>query len=130
MTVIVTFSLPASQFVLGKALQEAPALEVELEQMVPAGSATIRYFWVDGEDRGPFDAVLDREPELTSFEVIDELDDRWLYRVEWDPSIDTFVQMIVAHEAVLQVASGDRESWEFQPSISRRQPAIGVSHRV
>lgn len=114
MTVIVTFSLPASQFVLGKALQEAPTLEVELEQMIPTGVATIPYFWVSGDDREPFDAVLAREPELASFEVIDELDGRWLYRAEWEPSIDTFVQAIVTHEAVLQKAGGDDDSWEFQ----------------
>lgn len=114
MSVIAEFSVPASQFVLGKALLEAPDLEVEIERMIPTGDAVIPYFWVVGEGREQFEAVLAREPELSGFEAVDEIDDRTLYRIEWDPTVDTFVQTIVIHDGVLQRATGDEESWEFQ----------------
>lgn len=114
MSVIAEFSIPASQFVLGKALQEAPDLEVELEQMIPVGKKTIPYFWIVGENRDRVDAVLAEEPELTDYEVVDELDNRTLYRVEWNPEVDTFIQAIVNHDAVLQEADGDSNSWVFQ----------------
>lgn len=81
---------------------------------MPAGKATIPYVWVTGEDREQFDSVLEREQELTEFEAIDEIDSQTLYRVEWDPSVDTFVQMIARHDGVLMQASGDDEVWEFQ----------------
>ena len=114
MSVIATFSVPAADFILGKALQEVEGITVELEQMIPLGGATIPYFWVIGEGRERFDAVLRNEPELTAFEVIDTVGDRKLYRAEWDSSIDSFVQTMVSFDAALQEASGNGESWSFQ----------------
>lgn len=114
MSVIVEFSIPGEEFILGRALQEAPGLSVELEKMIPTGNTAIPYFWVVGENRELFDAVLEHDPELSEFEVIDELDGRRLYRAEWDPSADTFIQTIVDHDAILQEAGGDAESWGFQ----------------
>lgn len=114
MTVIVEFSIPGEDFILGRALQETEGLSVELEKMIPTGGSAIPYFWVLGEDKSQFDAVLRREPELSDFEVIDELDGRWLYRAEWDSSVDTFVQRLVEHDAILQEADGDATAWTFQ----------------
>lgn len=114
MSVIAEFSIPAEDFVLGRALRETEGLAVELEKMIPTGNATIPYFWVTGEGNEAFDRVLEREPELTSFKVVDEIDDRVLYRAKWDTSRNTFVQAIDEHDAVLQEAGGDAEAWEFQ----------------
>lgn len=114
MSVIVEFSIPAEEFILGKALQQTSGLSVELEKMIPTSGASIPYFWVIGEQRDEFDAVLQQEPELKNFETIDEIDGRRLYRAEWDPAVDTFVQAIVEHDIVLLEAGGDVAAWEFQ----------------
>lgn len=82
--------------------------------MIPTGTTAIPYFLAFGEDKEAFDAVLERERELTEFEVIDELDGWWLHRAGWDPSADTFVQTMVTHDAILQEAGGDADSWTFQ----------------
>lgn len=114
MSVIAEFSVSASDFTLGRALQTAPELTVEIDTMVPVDSGAVPYFWVVGEERGAFDAVLEREPALDGFTVVDELDGRTLYRVAWDHSADTIVQMMVSHDVVLQDARGDASSWTFQ----------------
>lgn len=114
MSVITDFSIAGSDFVLGKALQEAPNVTIEFDRMIPVDNRVMPYFWVIGEDRGRFDAVLEREPELSKFTALDEVDDRTLYRAEWDPSVDTFVQAMVEYDVVLQEASGDADSWQFQ----------------
>lgn len=114
MSVIVDFSIPADDFVLGKALQRTAGLSVELEKMIPTGDAAIPYFWVVGEGTEQFDEVLRNEPELSTFDVVDELDGQRLYRTEWNRSTDTFVQQIVDSDAILQEAGGDAESWQFQ----------------
>lgn len=114
MSIIAEFSIPASDFVLGKALKAAPTLTVEIEKVIPLESDVIPYFWVVGDDRADFEDVLEQEPELSTFTVMDSLDNRTLYRVEWDSSVDTFVQTLVSHDAVLQGADGDAESWTFQ----------------
>lgn len=114
MSVIVEFSIPVEEFLLGKALRETSGLSVELEQMIPTGGEAIAYFWVVGEENDRFNEVFEREPELSTFEVIDQLEGRWLYRAEWEPSADTFVQTMVTHDVVLQEADGDTDSWTFQ----------------
>lgn len=114
MNVIVDYSIPAPQFLLGRAIQNAPALEIELERMVPTGATAIPYFWVLDGDREQFERVLDREPGLTEYEDVDELDDRTLYRAEWNPTDETFVRALIEHDAVLQQGRGDAESWEFR----------------
>lgn len=114
MSVITEFSIPAEEFVLGRALQESEELSVELDQMIPTSETTVPYVWVVGEGRDEFDAVLDGAPELSDFEVVDELDDRTLYRVEWAEGNDTFLQAIVVHDVALLEADGDADAWEFQ----------------
>ena len=114
MSVIVEFSIPAEEFILGKALQQTSGLSVELEKMIPTSGASIPYFWVIGEERDEFDAILEQEPELKNFETIDEIDGRRLYRTEWDSAVDTFVQAIVEYDIVLLEAGGDVDVWEFQ----------------
>lgn len=113
-SVIAVFSIPGSAFVLGRALGEAPGLAVEMEKVVPTGTAVVPYFWVVGTDRADFDAVLAREPGIASFEVVDELEDRALYRVEWNMDVDSIVRVVVEHDAVLQEAGGDADTWTFQ----------------
>lgn len=114
MSVIAEFSISAADFVLGKALQNAPHLEVELDKMIPVDAGAIPYFWVSGDDRSEFEATLEREPDLESFAAVDELEDRTLYRAEWDRSVDSFVQTLVQSDVVMQEASGDAETWVFQ----------------
>lgn len=114
MSVIVEFSIPAEEFALGRALAEAPMLSVEIDKMVPTGDETFPYFWVIGDERDRFDAVLEGEPEIREFEAVDELDTRTLYRAEWNLDADTFLRAMVEHDAVLQEAGGDADTWEFQ----------------
>ena len=114
MSVIAEFSIPAEDFILGKAIQQTTGLSVEIEKMIPMETDIIPYFWVIGEERSRFDAVLEREPELSKFEIVDELNDRELYRAEWEPSVDTFVQEIVKYNATLQEAEGNADVWMFQ----------------
>ena len=114
MSVIAEFSIPAEDFILGKAIQQTTGLSVEIEKMIPMETDIIPYFWVIGEGRSQFNAVLEREPELSKFEIVDELDDRELYRAEWEPSVDTFIQQVVKYDAILQEAEGNADAWMFQ----------------
>lgn len=114
MSVIAEFSVPASDFVLGRALSEAAWLAIEIEQAIPTGGATVPYFWVVGDDEGAVEDVLERDPGLSGYEVVDELDDRRLYRATWDAAADTLLQVIASHDVVLLEAGGDADSWRFK----------------
>ncbi len=118
MSVIVQFSIPAEDFSLGRGIQQATDVSVELEKMIPSGDSAIPYFWVIGENQSTFDAILDQEPEISTYAVVDELNGRRLYRAEWDHTVDSFVQAIADHDVVLQEANGGSETWTFQLRFS------------
>lgn len=114
MSVIVEFSIPAADFVLGRALQQTSGLSIELERVVPTGDVVAPYVWVNGEGHDAFDAVLTDSTEVESFAVVDEIEGQHLYRVEWRASADTLLQTITAYDVVLQEVHGDDERWVFQ----------------
>lgn len=114
MSIVVDYSIPATHFLLDRAQQAARALEIDLEQMIPTGDSAIPSFWVLDGARDQFESALDRESGISASEAVDELDDKTLYRAEWNLATDTFVQTILDHEAVIQDATGDAEAWEFQ----------------
>lgn len=114
MSVIAEFSVAADDFVLGRALQRTSGLVIDLEKVIPTGDGFAPYVWVRGEGVEEIEGVLDGDGELRSHERVDEIDGGALYRVEWDRSVDSFVQTLVDHDAVLQDAGGDEESWRFQ----------------
>lgn len=113
MTTVTEFSIPASQFALGKALQEVQDLEIELDRMIPTDSRLIPYFWVRGDEQDQLETVLARESELATVEPIGELDGRTLYRAEWDVSSDSVMGLLADYDLSLQEASGDEEFWDF-----------------
>ena len=46
--------------------------------------------------------------------MLDQLNDRALFRVEWVPDINGLVQSIIEHEAAILEALGTNDRWEFQ----------------
>jgi len=113
-SVIAEFSIAAGDFVLGKALRGSSGLTADVETMVPVDSGTIPYFWVDGENLEAFEGALGAEADIATFEAVDEVDGRTLYRVEWGRSGDAFVDAVADHDVVLLEASGDAERWLFR----------------
>lgn len=114
MSVIAEFTVPASHFVLGRALDEEPSLAIEFDRVIPTGGPPVPYFWVVGEDRTDFDAALERDPVVSTFAAVDELEDRTLYRASWDPGADAFFQLVEAEDIVLMEAGGTPTSWWFK----------------
>lgn len=114
MSVIAEISVDSSDFILGRLLQRVEGIAIEIEKVIPTGSAAIPYFWVVGDDEERFEEMLRTEEELSTFEAVDELDGRTLYRATWDPGIDTFLDAVTNGEPVLMEAGGDDSTWEFR----------------
>lgn len=121
MSVVATFSLPASDFALGKAVRDAPAdLSVELDEVVPTGTAVVPYVWVVGEPGEAFENGLADAPELDGFAAVDDVEDGddvengTLYRLDWNRNAPSLVGVLGDHDAVLLEAGGDGDSWTFR----------------
>lgn len=115
MSALVEVSVDGAEFILGKAEQAASSeLTVDVINLVPLDDGEIPYFWVIGDRRAAFDTVLTDDPALSEFAIVEETENRALYDVEWDHSVDNFIQMMVRHAGMLRDASGDADSWTFQ----------------
>ncbi len=53
MSVILEFSLPATEFQLGEALSGTP-MQLEIERIVPTGDMIMPFVWATGDDHDSF----------------------------------------------------------------------------
>ena len=114
MSVIVEMTVPAEDFALGRSLEGVESTQFELERMVPTTDAVVPFFWAHNTDPDALETNLEADKDVIDVRMLDELDDRALFRVEWVPDINGLVQSIIEHEAVILEAVGTTDSWEFQ----------------
>jgi predicted DNA binding protein len=114
MSVITEISVPAEDFALGRALDGVESTQFELERMVPTTDAVVPFFWAHDTDPDALETSLEADEDIISVRMLDQLDHRALFRIEWVPDIDGLVQSIIKHEAAILEALGTTDRWEFQ----------------
>lgn len=114
MSVIIEISVPAEDFALGRSLESIESAQFELERMIPTTDAVVPFFWAHDSDPDVLETTLEADEDVTSVDMIDELDNRALFRVEWVPDIDGFVRSIIEHDAAILEGLGTNDRWEFQ----------------
>lgn len=114
MSVIADFTVPATDFALGRLLETRPGINVRLETMVPTGEAIMPYFWVSSDDAAGVEAALRDDPLAESVEVVDRTEDDVLFRVTWSTDIDGLVDALLDTEANVLRAVGTGDDWEME----------------
>jgi predicted DNA binding protein len=114
MSVITEISVPAEDFALGRSLDGVESTQFELERMVPTTDAVVPFFWAHDTDPDALATSLKADEDVISVRMLDQLDHRALFRVEWVPDINGLVQSIIEHEAAILEALGTTDRWEFQ----------------
>lgn len=114
MSVIATLSIPAADFTLGGALSPNPGIRVRLERVIPVGETFIPYLWASNDALGEIESALRAEADISSFTIVDRLDDEALVRVEWDESVDGFLAVLARTNASILDGEGEADTWRFQ----------------
>jgi predicted DNA binding protein len=114
MSVITEISVPAEDFALGRALDGVESTQFELERMVPTTDAVVPFFWAHDTNPDTLETSLEADEDVVTVRMLDKLDNRALFRVEWAADIDGLVQSIIEHEAAILEALGTNDRWEFQ----------------
>jgi predicted DNA binding protein len=114
MSVILEVSIPAEDFVLGEALKADADITVRLERVVPLEEGNVPYFRVQNHDLDSIEAALRESTDLNAFEVIDNVGDEALIRVEWTHDTDGFIEALTLANGSLLEAIGSGDSWEIQ----------------
>lgn len=112
MSVIADIRLPAADFELGRALGVGDNERAELETVVPTGEGHVPYVWIYHEEsHGGID--MDHEL-LADSEVIDALDGRTLYSLDWRGEDDEFLRTLDRVDAQVLNAEGSDRAWQME----------------
>ena len=116
MSVILEFSIPATEFTLGEVLSDPP-MQLELERIVPTGETIMPFVWVTGEDHDTFAETVRSRPTVRELLELDRVGESWLYRIEWDQPPMDLIEGISSSGAVVLEAQGFEE-WRFRLRFS------------
>lgn len=114
MSFIVEIEVAVEAFALGNLVERRPDARIDLEQVVPAESGLMPYFWIRGVD---VDAVTDADeddPALDEISVLVDTGDALLCRTVWDNEEPGLQQVIATERAALLEATGTVNGWTFQ----------------
>jgi predicted DNA binding protein len=114
MSVITEFRIPARNFELGRILTVEGMSSIELESLVPVGTATVPLFWIHNSTRDSFVENVQQHPAVNTAREVDAFEDRTLFTLDWDANQDYLFGGIEEYQGQLLRAVGTAEEWEFE----------------
>lgn len=112
MATIVRGHVPASQFALSESHTVLPDIEFDIEQIIETGEeAVMPLIWVRGADSEMVQEALRDDPSVENVELLTDLGDEQLYRMEWVRQVQLVLQMITNSKATIIDAYGGGDSW-------------------
>ncbi|MFC6764653.1 bacterio-opsin activator domain-containing protein [Natrinema soli] len=127
---VVEVELNADDFALHHTLSQTEGIEFEIERVAAHDEDRVMPFvWVSGGDidRDEFEAVLTDDPSIDQRELLADVDDEWLYRMDWISEIETLVRILVTEEATILAATGNKNSWNLRTLFPDRD-ALSRTH--
>jgi predicted DNA binding protein len=112
MGVIVTLSIPATAFKLGRVLELEGDAVVSLESIVPLGEQSVPFFRVRG-GRASFEESVRSHHAVSDIRLVSTHDDEALYALDWEVSDHTFFRGIIETGGYLLEGSGTASEWSF-----------------
>lgn len=115
MGIIAQFELPAEEFALGTTLEKASHIEFDIGQAVAHSTDHVFPFvWASGDGLEKLNDLFSEDPDVNEFELLAELQDRRLYRMDWVAHIRLIVRILVEEEATILDAHGKDEQWRLR----------------
>lgn len=113
MTEIVDLTVSDDEFFLGQILADAPDIHIELERVIPTGSAVVPYLWVRGTDPSAFEEQVVANEAVVTLTVLDRLDGWSLYSIEWEDTPHSLLNGIDTSGGAILEAQRD-DGWLFR----------------
>ncbi|WP_049902722.1 helix-turn-helix domain-containing protein [Halococcus agarilyticus] len=115
MSTISEVSIGATTFALGDTLEAVPEATFDVERVVAHDDDHVMPFvWVTAPDRAALEAAFADDPSVVDIELLSELDDEWLYRMEWVSHVQFVVHAIVEEGATVLDAHSGRGRWQLR----------------
>jgi predicted DNA binding protein len=115
-------TLPAAEFALGRVLAET-GVRIELPQFVQVADSLVPYLWVANcdHDHEAFIEQVQADDRVERLQVVDELPEKTLYRIEWTQGINDLLDLFIEHDIWVEQAntlSSDEQVDERAPAAA------------
>lgn len=115
MSTISELSIGASAFALGETLDAIPAATFDIERVVAHEADRVMPFvWAIAPDRDALEAAFADDPSVATVERLSDLDDEWLYRMEWVAQVQFVVHALTEEGATVLNAQTDGGRWQLR----------------
>ncbi|WP_255190885.1 helix-turn-helix domain-containing protein [Natronobeatus ordinarius] len=124
MSTIAELTLPAEGFALRRTLEAAPDVEVEVERVVAyEPDQVMPYVWFSGSESAltALDDALAEDQSVENAELLTDLDDERLYRMQWVADVSVIVHVLTEEMATILDASGERRQWRLRILFPERE---------
>jgi len=114
MVTMAEFAVAAEDVPLSPLFDAFPDATVELERVVPRRGAAVPYFWVGGADADGVAALLEGELGVEA-RLIETVDDRSLFRLDWNPPDGVpLVRLVTDSDVCLIHVVGTAGGWRLR----------------
>lgn len=121
MSTIVELTVPADQFALQQTLERVPEAEFDVVRMTASGTESVMPFiWATADDLDALHHALEDDPSTTSVEVLGELEDQSLLRMDWRAKVRVFVCILLEEDATIVEATAEHGRWYFRVLFPKR----------
>jgi predicted DNA binding protein len=128
MSTIVEASIPADQFALRHALSELTNPAFEIVRLVAHGEdAVMPFLWATAEDMDTLPDVLYDDPSTRNVEILTELDEEYMFRMEWTAHIRVILHILLEEDATILDATATDESWTLRVLFPEHE-SVSTTH--
>lgn len=112
---LVTARLPADEFALAETLTTVSDLQVTCASIGASGkTAAFPLVWFHTTELDKLDAALETDSTVTTAEALVHVDDRHLYRMEWDSGLRWLCQLLLTSRAICLDAQASESDWQIE----------------
>ncbi|WP_224270695.1 helix-turn-helix domain-containing protein [Haloprofundus salinisoli] len=115
MSTIAEVELPANEFALCQTLDSVPDAEFEVVRLAAHGADHVMpYVRVSGTDADPMNEALEDDPSIEDAELLDDLGDELLYRMNWIDNIHVIMHVLLDEGGTIMEMYGQNNRWHLR----------------
>jgi len=120
MAIEASFTVDQSDFPLTAVFEQLSGATIELDRVVPTAEAVVPYLWIHGGDAGDLTTDLSEDAGIDDVTLVDEVDDDFIVRVDWNLDYESVLTAIVETGVDLLSGIGSEDRWTFEVRASER----------